>query len=77
MIISKSDAIPFAWDVVTKVLGFPEKLCVTVYHDDDEAANIWKKVTGFSDSKIIRIDTMDNFWMMVIQGLVGLVPRFL
>ncbi|MBE2191311.1 MAG: alanine--tRNA ligase [Alphaproteobacteria bacterium] len=68
----KSDAIPFAWDVVTKVLGFsPEKLCVTVYHDDDEAANIWKKVTGFSDSKIIRIDTMDNFWMMGDTGPCG------
>ncbi len=68
----KSDAIPFAWDVVTKVLGLPaEKLCVTVYHDDDEAANIWKKVTGFSDSKIIRINTMDNFWMMGDTGPCG------
>lgn len=68
----KSDAIPFAWDVVTKVLGLPaDKLCVTVYHDDDEAANIWKKVTGFSDSKIIRIDTMDNFWMMGDTGPCG------
>lgn len=68
----KDDAIPFAWDVVTKVLGLsPEKLCVTVYHDDDQAANIWKKVTGFSDSKIIRIDTNDNFWMMGDTGPCG------
>ena len=68
----KSDAIPFAWDVVTKVLGLSaDKLCVTVYHDDDEAANIWKKVTGFSDSKIIRINTMDNFWMMGDTGPCG------
>ncbi|MCB1557419.1 MAG: alanine--tRNA ligase [Alphaproteobacteria bacterium] len=68
----KDDAIPFAWDVVTKVLGLSaEKLCVTVYHDDEQAANIWKKVTGFSDSKIIRIDTMDNFWMMGDTGPCG------
>ncbi len=68
----KADAIPFAWDVVTKVLGLPaDKLCVTVYHDDDEAANIWKKVTGFSDNKIIRINTMDNFWMMGDTGPCG------
>lgn len=68
----KSDAIPFAWDVVTKVMGLPaDKLCVTVYHDDDDAANIWKKVTGFSDSKIIRINTMDNFWMMGDTGPCG------
>src|SRR6186713_2643424 len=40
----KSDAIPFAWEMLTKVYELPkEKLCVTVYHDDDEAANIWKK----------------------------------
>jgi alanyl-tRNA synthetase len=49
----KEDAIPFAWDVVTKVMGLPaEKLCVTVYHNDDEAANIWKKVSrGFRTIK--------------------------
>lgn len=68
----KSDAIPFAWDVVTKVMGLPaEKLCVTVYHDDDEAANIWKKVTGFADSKIIRINSDDNFWRMGDTGPCG------
>lgn len=68
----KSDAIPFAWDVVTKVMGLPaEKLYVTVYHDDDEAATIWKKTTGFSDSKIIRINSDDNFWRMGDTGPCG------
>ncbi len=68
----KSDAIPFAWELLTKGYGLsPERLCVTVYHNDDEAASIWKKVTGFHDSKIIRIATMDNFWMMGDTGPCG------
>ena len=68
----KSDAIPYAWELLTKVYELPkEKLCVTVYHDDDEAANIWKKVAGFSDDKIIRINSMDNFWMMGDTGPCG------
>jgi alanyl-tRNA synthetase len=68
----KSDAIPFAWEMLTKVYELPkEKLCVTVYHDDDEAANIWKKVAGLSDDKIIRINSMDNFWMMGDTGPCG------
>lgn len=68
----KSDAIPFAWEMLTKVFELPkEKLCVTVYHDDDEAASIWKKVAGFSDDKIIRINSMDNFWMMGDTGPCG------
>jgi alanyl-tRNA synthetase len=68
----KSDAIPFAWEMLTKVFELPkEKLCVTVYHDDDEAAAIWKKVAGFSDDKIIRINSMDNFWMMGDTGPCG------
>ena len=68
----KSDAIPFAWELLTKNYGLDKnKLLVTVYHDDDEAANIWKKVTGFSDDKIIRIPTSDNFWMMGDTGPCG------
>jgi len=68
----KADAIPFAWELLTKHFGLsPERLLVTVYHNDDDAANIWKKVTGFSDSKIIRIPTMDNFWMMGDTGPCG------
>ena len=68
----KEAAIPYAWDLLTKDFGFAkERLLVTVYHDDDEAAAIWKKVTGFSDDKIIRIPTMDNFWMMGDTGPCG------
>jgi len=68
----KSDAIPFAWEMVTKELGIPkDKLTVTVYHTDDEAADLWKKVGGLSDDKIIRIATDDNFWMMGPTGPCG------
>ena len=67
-----TEAIPFAWDVITKELDIPkDKLVVTVYHDDDEAADIWKKVAGFSDDRIIRIATDDNFWMMGPTGPCG------
>ncbi len=68
----KSEAIPFAWELITKELGIPkEKLLVTVYHTDDEAADMWKKVAGLSDDKIIRIATNDNFWMMGPTGPCG------
>lgn len=68
----KQDAIKFAWDLLTKEFCLnPEKLLVTVYHTDDEAVNIWKKVAGFSDSKIIRINTNDNFWSMGDTGPCG------
>jgi len=68
----KSDAIPFAWELLTKDFGLSkDRLLVTVYHNDDDASNIWKKVTGFSDDKIIRIPTMDNFWMMGDTGPCG------
>ncbi len=68
----KSDAIPFAWELVTKNFGLDKsKLLVTVYHTDDEAASIWKKVAGFSDDRIIRIKTNDNFWMMGDTGPCG------
>ncbi|MEZ0226683.1 MAG: alanine--tRNA ligase, partial [Alphaproteobacteria bacterium] len=68
----KSEAIPFAWELLTKDFALdPKRLCVTIYHDDDEAFGIWKKVTGFSDDKIIRIPTMDNFWMMGDTGPCG------
>ncbi|TAL31145.1 MAG: alanine--tRNA ligase, partial [Alphaproteobacteria bacterium] len=68
----KADAIPFAWNLLTKDFALdPKRLCVTIYHDDDEAFSIWKKVTGFSDDKIIRIPTMDNFWMMGDTGPCG------
>lgn len=68
----KDDAIAFAWELVTKNYGLPaEKLLVTVYHDDDDAAAIWKKVAGFNDDRIIRIPTSDNFWSMGDTGPCG------
>ncbi|MCF6315081.1 MAG: alanine--tRNA ligase [Marinosulfonomonas sp.] len=68
----KDDAIAFAWELLTKELEIDaEKLVVTVYHDDDEAANIWKKVAGLPDSRIIRIATDDNFWSMGATGPCG------
>ncbi|KAF0223253.1 MAG: alanyl-tRNA [Rhodospirillaceae bacterium] len=68
----KDDAISFAWNLITKEFGLSkDKLLVTVYHDDDEAFNIWKKVAGFSDDRIIRIPTSDNFWSMGDTGPCG------
>ena len=68
----KDDAIPLAWDLLTKDFGLDaSRMLVTVYHDDDEAANIWKKVAGFNDDRIIRIDTSDNFWAMGPTGPCG------
>jgi alanyl-tRNA synthetase len=68
----KEAAIPFAWELVTKVFGLDKKrLLVTIYHDDEEAYRIWKKVAGFSDDKIIRIATSDNFWSMGDTGPCG------
>ncbi|MEE9454061.1 MAG: alanine--tRNA ligase [Paracoccaceae bacterium] len=68
----KEEAITFAWDLLTKDLGLTkDKLLVTVYHTDDEAADIWKKYAGLSDDRIIRIPTDDNFWSMGATGPCG------
>ncbi len=68
----KEQAIPYAWELLTREFGIPkDKLLVTVYHTDDEAANIWKKVAGLSDDRIIRIPTDDNFWRMGPTGPCG------
>jgi alanyl-tRNA synthetase len=68
----KADAIAFAWDLITKVYGIPkERLCVTVYADDDEAFDLWKKIAGLTDDKIIRIATNANFWSMGETGPCG------
>jgi alanyl-tRNA synthetase len=68
----KEEAIFFAWEMITKELCIPkEKLVVTVYHDDEEAVALWKKIGGFTDDKIIRIATDDNFWMMGPTGPCG------
>ncbi len=68
----KEGAIPMAWELLTKHYGLdPKRLLVTIYHTDDEAAAIWKKVTGFGDDKIIRIATSDNFWSAGDTGPCG------
>ncbi|TNC51074.1 alanine--tRNA ligase [Rubellimicrobium rubrum] len=68
----KENAIPYAWELLTKDFGIDgNRLLVTVYHTDDEAADIWKKVAGLSDDRIIRIPTSDNFWMMGPTGPCG------
>ena len=68
----KAQAIPYAWELLTKDFGLNrDKLLVTVYHTDDEAAGIWKKVAGLSDDRIIRIPTDDNFWRMGPTGPCG------
>jgi alanyl-tRNA synthetase len=68
----KDRAIPFAWELLTKDFGLdPSRLLVTIYHTDDEAAAIWKKVAGLGDDRIIRIPTNDNFWMMGPTGPCG------
>ena len=68
----KELAIPLAWELVTKDFALdPRHLLITIYHDDEDAYRTWKKVTGFPDSKIIRIATSDNFWAMGDTGPCG------
>jgi len=68
----KEQAIEHAWTLLTRDYGLPkDKLMVTVYHDDDEAAGYWKKIAGLPESKIVRIATNDNFWMMGDTGPCG------
>ena len=68
----KRDAIRFAWEFLTSELGLPkEKLWVTVYHDDYEAADIWLKEIGVSPERFTRIATSDNFWQMGETGPCG------
>ncbi|MFC3322797.1 alanine--tRNA ligase [Mesorhizobium cantuariense] len=68
----KERAIELAWNLITKEFGLnKDKLLVTVYHTDDEAAGFWKKIAGFSDDRIIRIATSDNFWAMGDTGPCG------
>jgi len=68
----KADAIPYAWDLVVKEFGLAkDRLWVTVYHTDDEAAEIWKKHAGLPDERIVRIATNDNFWAMGSTGPCG------
>jgi alanyl-tRNA synthetase len=68
----KALAIEHAWTLVTREFGLPpERLCVTVYHTDDEAAALWKSIAGLPDDRIIRIATNDNFWSMGDTGPCG------
>src|ERR1700689_4201905 len=68
----KERAIELAWRLVTKEYGVPaEKLMVTVYIDDDEAFNLWKKIAGLPERKIVRIAGADNFWAMGETGPCG------
>ncbi len=68
----KEEAIDAAWTLVTRNFGLAkDRLTVTVYHTDDEAAALWKKIAGISDSRIIRIPTNDNFWAMGDTGPCG------
>lgn len=68
----KKDAIRFAWEFLTEEIKLPkEKLLVTVYHEDQEAYDIWAKEMGVPEDKIIRIATSDNFWSMGDTGPCG------
>jgi len=68
----KERAIGLAWDLITKEYGVnADKLLVTVFHEDNEAFDLWKKIAGLPDEKIIRIATSDNFWSMGDTGPCG------
>ena len=68
----KEEAIKFAWEVVTKEFAIDKnRLAVTVFHTDDVAYDLWKKIAGLPDDRIIRIATKDNFWQMGDTGPCG------
>ena len=68
----KENAIPYAWELLTRDFGLDkDRLLVTVYSEDEEAPVIWRKVAGLPDSRIIRIPTSDNFWRMGDTGPCG------
>ena len=68
----KEKAIYHAWELLTKEYGLPkEKLLVTIFHNDTEAENLWRKIAGLKENKIIKIKTSDNFWSMGDTGPCG------
>jgi len=68
----KEQAIIHAWNLLTKDFGLPkEKLLVTVYHEDEDSFNLWKKIAGLNENRIIKIKTSDNFWSMGDTGPCG------
>ena len=71
-IISRTRRSDHAWTLITKEWGLsPDRLTATVYHTDDEAFELWKKISGLPESRIIRIPTKDNFWSMGDDGPCG------
>ncbi len=68
----KAHAIEYAWDLLTRDFGLPkDRLTITVYYNDDEAFDLWKKIAGLPDERVIRIATSDNFWAMGDTGPCG------
>ncbi len=68
----KDRAIELAWELITKEWGLsPDRLTATVYHTDDEAFELWKRISGLPESRIIKIATKDNFWAMGDDGPCG------
>lgn len=68
----KEEAINYAWELVTKEFGLPkDRLAVTVFHTDEVSRNIWKKISGLPEDRIIGIATKDNFWQMGDTGPCG------
>src|SRR5262245_65913491 len=68
----KRDAIAWAWELVTRGFGIPpERLGVTVFREDDEAARIWREEIGVPADRIVRLDEADNFWSMGDTGPCG------
>jgi len=68
----KERAIELAWNLITKDFGLDKnKLYFTVFHEDEEALKLWKKITGFGDDRILKIPTSDNFWSMGETGPCG------
>jgi alanyl-tRNA synthetase len=68
----KSDAIAFAWELVTKEFGIPkDKLYITVFGEDDDAEELWQRVAGVPKDRIFRLDEKDNFWQMGETGPCG------
>ena len=68
----KEKSIYYSWNLLTKTLGIPkDKLYITIYYTDDEARDLWKKIAGLDDQRIIRIKSHDNFWSMGPTGPCG------
>ena len=73
----KEEAINFAWELlVNEFLLDKKKLIITVYEEDEKSLNLWKKITGFSDNRIIKISSNDNFGQWVIQVHADHVVKF-